>query len=189
MQYHKVVDKRFFSIALDDILVDGKSTGFCKNANPPCKAAPDSGSTTFGVPEGFKKIIDKMIPERDCNQDQFRDTTRKLTFVINKVNYDLEYNHFIRRVGTDANDIGKGKCGPSMMPMHFDKYPGLDNLFILGDSFMSTYYTVFDRDHDQVGFATAKHTQNEQIVLREPDKTGYIVDAKTGKPEKRINLP
>ena len=69
MRYHKVIDKRFFTIALDDILVDGKSTGFCKNAKPKCKAAPDSGSTAFGVPEEFKKQIDKIIPEKDCNQD------------------------------------------------------------------------------------------------------------------------
>jgi hypothetical protein len=29
------------------------------------------------------------------------------------------------------------------------------NLFVLDHNFMSNYYTVFDRDHDKVGFAEA----------------------------------
>jgi len=48
-----------------------------------------------------------------------------------------------------------------MVPMNFERYPGLENLFILGDAFMSTYYTIFDREHDRVGFAKARHSQDQ----------------------------
>ena len=38
------------------------------------------------------------------------------------------------------------------------------NMFLLGDTFMNLFYTVFDRDNDRVGFATAIHTEPEMIL-------------------------
>lgn len=50
--------------------------------------------------------------------------------------------------------------------------PGLEKLFIGGDSFMQIFYTVFDRTENaedgygmgRVGFAKAKHTAPEELV-------------------------
>ena len=37
-------------------------------------------------------------------------------------------------------------------------------MFILGNTFMQLFYTIFDRENDQVGFGTAVHAQNELVV-------------------------
>lgn len=38
-----------------------------------------------------------------------------------------------------------------------------ENMFIVGDAFMSIFYTVFDRDQNRVGLAKAVHKGNEDM--------------------------
>ena len=52
-----------------------------------------------------------------------------------------------------------------------------ENLFILGDAFMQIFYSVFDRDNDQVGLATAKHTQPE--IVNYFDESGYFAESQS----------
>ena len=54
----------------------------------------------------------------------------------------------------DVYEEGDSICMPSIAPLDI-KQAGQENLFILGDSFMQMFYTVFDRDNDRVGLAEA----------------------------------
>lgn len=56
---------------------------------------------------------------------------------------------------------GDSVCMTSISPLDIQQ-KGQQNLFILGDTFMQIYYSIFDRDTDRVGFARARHFKKEK---------------------------
>jgi len=51
---------------------------------------------------------------------------------------------------------GPMKCGSTIMTMNIAR-----QMFLVGDVFMRKYYTIFDRENDRIGLATA--STNERV--------------------------
>jgi hypothetical protein len=51
---------------------------------------------------------------------------------------------------SQSKTTGSMKCASTIMPMDIRK-----SMFLVGDVFMRKYYTIFDRENDRVGLATA----------------------------------
>ena len=83
-----------------------------------------------------------------------------MTYIINGNKYFLESNEWIYppKAHTDlltlegSKSNNTKKCNSGLMEMNLK-----NQMFVLGDIFMRKYYTVFDRQHDRVGFAPAIH--------------------------------
>ncbi len=79
-----------------------------------------------------------------------------LIFVIDNAEYAVPSHHWNEREVDKSLPLG-GRCFSTITSLDIMQ-PGHQNLFILGDSFMQIFYTVFDRDLDRVGFGLARHT-------------------------------
>ena len=74
--------------------------------------------------------------------------------MIDGEEYNITSHHWNERKIRSGGD--EGVCYSKIDTLDIMQ-PGQGNLFILGDSFMQLYYSVFDRDTDKVGLASAHH--------------------------------
>ena len=98
-----------------------------------------------------------------------------LTYVINGVDYVLPSHHWNSR-SIDETDAKGGKCASLISELDVGQV-GLEEMYILGDTFMQLYYTIHDRKNDRVGFAEAVHEMPEVMV--QYDTSGTLASVKT----------
>lgn len=160
LDYFDVIDKYYWTIKLKDILYNGKSLGLCKKfPGGFCKAVIDTGTSLItGPTEDINYLLESIPVSNDCFNF---DTAASLSFIFENKDYPegkeyiLDPNDYIYKT-----DDGK-TCRALMMPLDVPEPHG--PVWILGDVFLQKYYSVFDRDNNNVGFALAKHGENKSI--------------------------
>lgn len=97
LNWHDVVKKLFWAVKLDDIKVNGVSTGFCSREGANCTVCPDSGTSLLTFPQkALKQFKSQYGGSTDCTEDdllQFPD----LTYVIDGIDYDVPSHHWVKR--------------------------------------------------------------------------------------------
>lgn len=146
INYVPVVNETRWEVKIDKINV--KTTLLCSN----CTAIISTGTALITGPT---KIVDQLqkaigaVKDSDgiyhISCDQI-DKVPEITITIDGRNYSLTGRDYIVKTGFNT-------C--------FSGIFGLDlkggSTWILGESFMGKYYSVFDVDNKKVGFAEAKH--------------------------------
>jgi len=91
LNWHDVVDQLFWSLKLDDILINGESLGICDDTD--CMITPDSGTSLLRMPTwAFDIALPQLPTDYQCESDlRFGD----MTVVIDGVNYDIPSAHWM----------------------------------------------------------------------------------------------
>lgn len=146
----------YWLIEIEDILLDGESTGFCFSG---CRAAIDTGTTLLAAPsEDLFELMERMSSEcTDLNQYPV------LGFRIQGKVFEIyPEDYIITQSGENYDDPGMhspgfSECTLAIMAIDVPEPNG--PLWVLGDVFLSSFYSVFDRDNLRVGLAVAKHSE------------------------------
>jgi len=137
----------YWQVAMEDITITNERLALC---NGQCQVAVDTGTSLMAGPSDIiGAIIKKLKVKGDCSNYR---KLPQLGFIVGK--------HILNLKPEDYVDKGDEGCSVALMTL--DIPPPKGPLFIFGDPFLRKYYTVYDREKLQVGFALAAHPTNDR---------------------------
>ncbi|KAL3181285.1 hypothetical protein MRX96_008782 [Rhipicephalus microplus] len=148
IHYVNVNQQTYWQITVDSIEVAG--TRLCIGG---CNAAVDSGTSFLSGPRGEVQELNRAIGatrigpgyyEVDCNRVP---NLPAITFMLNGKTFALAGEEYIIKIPIEGGTV---RCFTRIS----EEASG-SRLWILGAVFTRKYYTVFDRNENRVGFATA----------------------------------
>jgi len=158
LEFFDVIDKYYWTLHLEDILVDGVSLGLCP---PPrkCRAVVDSGTTYMSAPTADLPAILTALTGSTASSACQHVNNKTITYVLDGGRaLTLEPEFYFTK--SSVSEFCK------------TKYIGLDveaphgPVHIFGDVLFRKYFIHFDRDHDRVGFAVAKQNVDPNPSLQ-----------------------
>ncbi|XP_026555456.1 cathepsin E-like [Pseudonaja textilis] len=149
MYWIPVSQKMYWQIPLENVKIQGQIVA-CRNG---CEAIVDSGTSLITGPLLDIKKLQAKIGAVPGPAGEFLVDCRRLSslpsisFTIKQKEFTLTPKQYIIKEYSRYEAL----CfsGFQSLDLIFNEEP----LWILGDVFMSGFYTVFDRGHDRIGFA------------------------------------
>lgn len=149
---HPVVKKAYWSVKMVDVKVGNKRLNICPKKG--CRVAVDSGTSLLTAPSAeATKVLRALNVDPTCaNFKHLPD----LKYVLEAV--DDNGKTFNKEYALSPSDYvlegqGRTSCRPGLSNLDVPQPNG--PVWILGDMFMMRYFSVFDRDSNQVSFAKA----------------------------------
>jgi len=157
-----VTEKTYWTIKIKDVRVKypGKpeSSGNCPKEG--CKAIVDTGTYLIYGPES--QVSNMLTHQLQSCSHHGAMPTFTFDFHVNNgdepVSLKLNPIDYILKFNINHRD----ECVVGISP---DK----DTIWTLGQVFLRTFYTVFDRDEDRIGFAHLHRTKFHPINARQPN--------------------
>eukprot|EP01094_Clydonella_sp_ATCC50884_P025842 TRINITY_DN692_c0_g1_i1.p2 TRINITY_DN692_c0_g1~~TRINITY_DN692_c0_g1_i1.p2 ORF type:complete len:394 (+),score=138.78 TRINITY_DN692_c0_g1_i1:111-1184(+) len=150
--YVPLTSETYWEFAMDDFQVGGVSQGWCTDG---CKAICDSGTSLITGPKDQINALNRALGAHvllgegifpNCTMtEDLPDVEIKLAGKV----FSLSSKDYVLRIQSGP----EVECLSGFMGLDVPRPMG--PLYILGDVFISKYYSIFDFDNEQVGFATA----------------------------------
>ncbi|XP_042578957.1 cathepsin E-A-like [Cyprinus carpio] len=147
-----VTQKGYWQIRLDVVKVQG-ALSFCYRSTQGCQAVVDTGTSLIGGPARDILLLQQFIGATPTAVGEYLvDCVRisslpVVSFLINNVEYSLTGEQYIRRETLNNKEI----CFSGFQAIDVPSPVG--PVWILGDVFLSQFYSIYDRGHNQVGLA------------------------------------
>jgi len=143
-----VIAELYYVISLDDVIVGGAHPGSCNGWFSYCKAIVDTGTSLIVAPTAAFNELSAAIGtvNADCSNINSLPTI-KLSFNSNAVQLELPPSVYV--INDPPGQCQLGIAGADGLP-----------LWILGDTFIRNYYTIFDRGQNRLGFAKSRRPTN-----------------------------
>lgn len=155
----------FWQVKVLSVTVGNQKLPLCDGG---CVAIADTGTSLLGAPrqaaQQLHRLLARKVPEAasdlDCRDFTGPDIVFELeggvTLVIGPREYSRAAPMQVTRAGMPAQVV----CRASLLPV--DQSPALGSkAFILGEPMLRKYYTVYDWQQQQVGFALSKQPESE----------------------------
>jgi cathepsin D len=148
-----LTSQTYWQFKLDDILLRSASLGFCGSTG--CTAIADTGTSLIAGPTAHMRALNlKLGAITITNGEAILDcklipAMPNVTFTLAGTEFSLSPKEYVLQV-TSGNST---ECISGFLGIDIPSPPG--PLYILGDVFISAYYTIFDFGGSQVRFARA----------------------------------
>jgi len=164
-----VTKQYYWQLEVEDMFAGDKPTGICNSVwGGKCQVAVDSGTNLLAGPSAvYQKLLTKMPIARDCSN---LNSLPPLGLTINGHRLEIEAKHYVSKTSTAFGD----QCELFFLPLDLD--PPLGPLFILGDPFFKSYYTIFDIDNRRLGFGkpSQQHLQFSGLAFNGTAQDGMV---------------
>jgi hypothetical protein len=132
-----------WQITLADYYVNGQKLGLCGAGG--CEAAFDTGTEGIAGPTRIiTPLLEQLSIDKDCANYASLPT---LGFQLGEYELNIEPPDYVQKVAAS--------CWPKLNKL--DLPPPVGPIMLLGDSFLTKYYAVYDRMALRMGVALAKH--------------------------------
>jgi len=158
IKWHKVTQKKYWEVAMDDVYINGKPIGVCQNK---CKLVIDTGTS---IMTGPSSDLNNLLQRIRINNCQDLSNLPTISFKINDTHYKMKPKEYIlfSKKSNNSNQLSrflqknsanskKLICKRAFMPLDVEEPRG--PLWVLGDIFIRKYFVIFDRNKKRIGLA------------------------------------
>lgn len=140
--------KYYWEIEMSDISINGQKMNLCFFDK--CRLVLDTGTSLItGPSRDVIQLLRLLNIEDGCSNIENMPT---LIFHIGDFEFPLHPADYI--IKNRENQKNGLKCKVGIMPLDVPKPKG--PLWVFGDIFIRKYFTIFDRDNERIGLASAK---------------------------------